>query len=296
LSRRIRTYAELQDPDRSGLAEQLAAQQERVDQRLASVSWIMPIMSGKGGVGKSMISAGLAAALAKKGNRVGLLDADLQGPSAAEMLRISSKPLAVEDDAVRPIASATGVTVMSTALLLREGAPLSWRGPAADSFVWRGAEERRALREFLADVEWGRLDWLIVDLPPGMQRMVDLFELIPRIKGVVAVTIPAEAARASVERALNAVRARDVNIIGIVENMSGYACGGCAATRPLFPGNAGAQLAAEFDAALMGRIPFDPEAAGAADRGDMASLIRETAAGRAISAMADRLETEITAA
>ncbi len=296
MSRRIRTYAELQDPDRSGLAEQLAVQQERVDQRLASVSRIMPIMSGKGGVGKSLISAGLAAALAKKGNRVGLLDADLQGPSAAEMLRISSKPLAVEDDAVRPIASATGVTVMSTALLLPEGAPLSWRGPAADSFVWRGAEERRALREFLADVEWGRLDWLIVDLPPGMQRMVDLFELIPRIRGVVAVTIPAEAARASVERALNVVRARDVKIIGIVENMSGYACAGCAATRPLFPGNAGAQLADEFDAALMGRIPFDPEAAGAADRGDMASLIRETAAGRAIAALADRLETEITAA
>jgi len=275
-----RTYADLSAPDTSRMVEQVTAQHARVAERLARVKACVAVMSGKGGVGKSLTSAALAAALARLGLRAGLLDADLVGPSAARMSGVQPSGLAVHEDGVRPARSPAGVRVMSMELLLEEGAPLSWREPDSESFVWRGAQERSALREFLADVEWGELDVLLVVLPPGTQRLIDLHELLPRLDGLVVVTIPSGASEGAVARSMRLARDREIPILGVVENMAGYACPGCGETKPLFPGEAGARLAEAHDAPLLGRVPFDPEAAALAESGDLDALVHRTAAGR----------------
>ena len=167
--KRIRTYSQLTETDRSDLLGQVTSQRERVTARLASVGHVVAVVSGKGGVGKSLVSAGLAAALARSGRRVGLLDADLHGPTAARMLGVRASGLAVRDDEVEPPVAACGVRVMSSDLLLEETAPLAWREPGHERFVWRGTLVAGMLREFLADVAWGTLDVLLVDMPPGQR-------------------------------------------------------------------------------------------------------------------------------
>ena len=281
-----RTYADLTAPDTSGMVEQVTEQHRRVQERLAGVRRCVAVMSGKGGVGKSLTTAALAAACARSGRTIGLLDADLVGPSAARMSGVAPSSLVVDETAVRPARSPAGVRVMSMELLLEDGVPLAWREPASESFVWRGAQERSALREFLADVAWGELDLLLVDLPPGSQRLVDLQELLPRLDGLVVITIPSAASEAAVARSMRMARRREIPIVGVVENMAGYACPGCEETRPLFAGSAGERLASEFDVPLLARVPFDPRAAELADAGDLSALVEGTAAGRELRRVA----------
>ena len=281
-----RTYADLTAPDTSRMVEQVAAQHARVAARLAGVKTCVAVMSGKGGVGKSLATAVLAAACARRGLAVGLLDADLVGPSAARMSGVEPSGLVVSEDGVRPVVSGAGVRVMSMDLLLEEGVPLAWREPGSESFVWRGAQERSALREFLADVQWGELDLLVVDLPPGTQRLIDLHELLPKLDGIVVLTIPSGASEVAVGRSMRLAREREVPILGVIENMAGYACIGCGEARPLFPGDAGARLAERHEAPLLGRVPFDPEAARLAESGGLVGLIVDTVAGRALDAVA----------
>lgn len=274
----IRSYAEVEGADRSDLAGQVEEQRARVHRRLESVERVLAVMSGKGGVGKSYVAASVAAALSADGAAAGLLDADLDGPTADRMLGASREPLGVTDDGVRP-AEASGVRLISTGLLLEEDAPLAWREPDSESFVWRGAQEHGVLREFLGDVAWGRLEWLVVDLPPGSDRLEQLLELVPDLHGAVAVTLPTGASRSSVERSLRLVRAEDVRVAGVVENMSSYACPGCGTREELFPGQAGRELAERFDLPLLGSVPFDPRAAALADDGRTARALAETEAG-----------------
>jgi ATP-binding protein involved in chromosome partitioning len=277
MTRRLRTYAEVVGPDRSGLAAQVGVQRDRVRRRLASVKAVVAVMSGKGGVGKSAVTAGLARALAGDGARaVGVLDADLHGPTVARLLGARG-PVRVDAEAVHPVVAEGGVRVFSTDLLLDDGHPLSWRGPDSERFVWRSTLEAGALREFLADVAWGALDVLLVDLPPGADRLADLAALAP-LAGAVAVTLPSEESRRAVARAIRAARADGVALLGVVENMSGYACRGCDAVQPLFPGDAGAALAREFDAPLLGRIPFVP--------GDAPPPVPSTLTGRVLEVLA----------
>jgi ATP-binding protein involved in chromosome partitioning len=162
--------------------------------------------------------------------------------------------------------------VFSTDLLLEEGAPLRWHEPDSARFVWRGTLEVGALREFLSDVVWGDLDLLLIDLPPGTDRLQDLAELAPGMAGVVAVTIPSEESRRAVARAMRAAREAGLALLGVVENMSGYACPGCGARTSLFPGDAGDTLAAEFGVPLVARIPFTPTGCPTLPVGDLAGL------------------------
>ncbi len=261
---KFRTYHQVTGADRSDLGGQVGRQRQRVRERLAPVERVVAVMSGKGGVGKSYVAAGLAAAAATRGQRVGLLDADLAGPTAARLLQAAG-PLQVAPDGVRPAIGRHGVRVFSTDLLLDEGAPLRWRGDGLEPFVWRGALEAGALREFLADVAWGPLDLLLVDLPPGTDRLQDLADLVPGLAGVLAVTLPSEESRRAVARAMRAAAGAGLRLVGVVENMSGYVCSGCATPRPLFAGDAGAELAAEFGVPLVARLPFVPTGAPAPD-------------------------------
>jgi len=247
----IRTYHDLTDPDASGLLGQVGAQRGRVAARLADVRRVVAVMSGKGGVGKSFVTAHLARAYARAGRAVGVLDADLNGPTAARLLDAPRTPLTVRDDAVLPAVAADGVRLISMAQLLEDGRPLAFRGPEAESFVWRGAQEVAALREFLSDIAWGQLDLLLVDLPPGLGRFAELATLLPTPPGVVTVTIPTPESGDAVRRALRAAVERGAPALGIVENMVG----------DQFPGDAADSLADDFGIQVLARIPFQPQAA-----------------------------------
>src|SRR5881296_2631948 len=221
MSLNIRTYRDLTEADRSGLADQIGAQRRRVADRLASVRRVVAVLSGKGGVGKSFVTAGLARALARSGRSTGVLDADFNGPTAPQLLSLPVARCTLHDDAIEPAVSADGVRCFSMALLLEDGRPLAFRGPETEGHVWRETLEAAALREFLADVAWGALDQLLVDLPPGVQRFQELVELLPAPPTVLAVTIPPPESEEAVRRALRAARDRGAPCLGVIENMTG---------------------------------------------------------------------------
>lgn len=251
----MRTYHEVAGEDASQLAAQVAAQRSRVQERLRGIGSVIAIMSGKGGVGKSYVTSMLARGLAQRHRGVAVLDADLKGPTAARMLDAAG-PVRVDAEGVYPALGRDGVKVFSMDLLLEDGQPLRWNEPGQERFVWRGLLEAGALREFLADVVWGPLDLLLIDLPPGADRLEDLAELVPELTGALAVTIPSEESRRSVERAMRTALQAKVRLLGVIENMNGYACAECGRTGALFPGEAGLALAQEFRVPLLARIPF----------------------------------------
>ena len=237
----MRTYHQLTDPDRSGLGDQIAAQRRRVAERLAAVRSVLAVMSGKGGVGKSYVTANLGRALARAGRAVGVLDADLNGPTIPALLEAPATTQL-------PAVGLDGVKCVSMAQFLDDGAPLAFKGPATESFVWRGAMEASALREFLGDVEWGGLDVLLLDLPPGMQCYVELCDILGNPPPVLTVTIPTPESRDAVRRAMRAAGERGSALLGIVENMVGGELKGSAAD----------ELAAEFAVPVLARIPWHP--------------------------------------
>jgi len=239
----MRTYHQLTDPDRSGLADQIGAQRRRVAERLVGVRRIVAVMSGKGGVGKSYSTAHLARALARAGRQVGVLDADLNGPTIPGLLQAPRT-------AVPPAIGLDGVKCVSMGHFLEAGAPLAFEGPSAESFVWRGAMEASALRELLGDVEWGALDLLFLDLPPGMQRYLELCDILGSAPAVLTVTIPTPESRDAVRRAMRAAHERGSELLGIVENMVGRE----------FAGTAADELATEFAVPVLARFPWHPPA------------------------------------
>src|SRR5881296_252245 len=248
MSLNIRTYHELTEADRSGLADQIGAQRRRVADRLASVRRVVAVLSGKGGVGKSFVTAGLARAWARSGRATGVLDADFNGPTIPALLSLPVTRCTLHDDAIEPAVSAEGVRCFSMALLLEDGRPLAFRGPETEGHVWRETLEAATLREFLADVAWGALDELLVDLPPGVQRFQELAELLPAPPAVLAVTIPTPESRDAVRRALRAAGDLKATPLGIVENMVGGP----------FAGSAADEIAAEFGISVIARIPWHP--------------------------------------
>jgi ATP-binding protein involved in chromosome partitioning len=263
----FRTYRDVAGADGSGIAEQVGAQRAKVLQRLRSVRRVVAVMSGKGGVGKSYVTAELARAAASRWpSRVGVLDADLRSPTVARLLEATTgQALVVAEQGVHPAIGAGGVRVMSTEFLLESGRPLAWREPDAEQFVWRGALEAAVLREFLGDVQWGDLELLLVDLPPGADGVADLFTLVPQLTGALAITLPTEESRRSVARALSAARAAGITLLGVIENMAGYCCEDCGRFAAVFPGQAGADLVAEFGVPLLARIPLRPGGQAVAD-------------------------------
>src|SRR5947209_14487748 len=248
MSLNIRTYHELTEADRSGLADQIGAQRRRVADRLASVRRVVAVLSGKGGVGKSFVTAGLACALARSGRATGVLDADFNGPTAPQLLHLPVSRCTLHEDGIKPLVSAEGVRCFSMALLLEDGRPLAFRGPETEGHVWRETLEAAALREFLADVAWGALDELLVDLPPGVQRFQELTELLPVPPAGLAMTIPTPESRDAVRRALRAANDGKATLLGVVEHMVGGP----------FAGSAADDLAAEFGIPVIARIPWHP--------------------------------------
>ncbi len=252
-------YKDIVGDGGSNIAAQVSEQQARLRSRLADVRTIIAVVSGKGGVGKSSLTANLAASWALQGRRVGVLDADLNGPTMATMLGVRGRRLVVGADGVIPPEGALGVRVMSMDLLLpSDDAPLVWQAPTqAESHTWRGAMEANALREFLADTAWGALDVLVLDLPPGTDRVVTVASIVPALSGTVVVTIPSDVSHLVVRKSITVAAQTRAPVLGLVENMAG-----------LFPGSSSAELARDAGIPFLGAVPFDPALAAAADLGE----------------------------
>jgi len=293
--RKIRTYQEVTHETGSDLLEQVVDQQRRLADRLVRVRSVVAVASGKGGVGKSAVTANLAAALASRGLAVGAADADLNGPSLARMLGVSGARLADRQSGVAPAQSPSGVRVISMELLQEEeDAPLRWREPGMGGFIWQSTIETGVLREFLGDVEWGELDVLLVDVPPGTDKIRRLLELVPDLDQMLLVTTPSETARFVVSKSVRMAREAAVETVALVSNMAGHTCSECGHVSELFTGDGANRLEEESGVPVWAVIPFDPRLGAATDSGTPLVISDpEAHSSRAICALADRVEEHV---
>ena len=288
----MKSYKELPSDAGSNIIGQVTAQLNRLQQRLVSVKHTVAIMSGKGGVGKSALTANLATALTLNGSTVGVVDADINGPTLAKMMGVRNATLEYTSAGVKPAVTELGTKLISMDLLLAEDdAPVLWNAHTQkDAFTWRSTMEVGALREFIGDTEWGTLDYLLLDLPPGTDRLPNVAELIPNLGGVVVVTIPSEVSQFIVKKSVT--MARDilkVPIIGVVENMAFYVCEHCGEEEPLF--STAETLDTAFQQPLLGSVPFDPKLARAGDDGTLyLNGFPDAPASRALIAVAEKIQ------
>jgi ATP-binding protein involved in chromosome partitioning len=262
----------------------------RIAERLAQVERVVLVMSGKGGVGKSAVAVNLAAALAAQGGRVGILDADLNGPSVAKMLGLRGQPLRLDaSGSLKPVAGPVGLAVQSMDFFLQGNQPLDWEGPGGEGATWRSAMEQAALCDLVSQTEWGDLDFLVVDLAPGADRLPALARFLPPIAAALAITIPTEVAWLAVDRSIRRAYDARVPLIGIVENFGTVVCGACGKEGALFREAAVERWARDVSLERIARIPFDPELAAAADAGRLFldGPGRDSAAGDALVDLAE---------
>jgi ATP-binding protein involved in chromosome partitioning len=258
----------LQYADDAKVVQQITEQMRQVQARMAGIQHKLVVMSGKGGVGKSMTTVNLALALARQGARVGLLDVDLNGPCVPRMLGMTGQTLTMTPEGAVPPVGPLGIKVGSMDFFLDAASPVRWKGPMDLSPVWLGLMEMNVIREFLSDVIWGELDYLLTDLPPGAaaDKPPVMAGFIPDLAGAIVVTTPSEVASDVVQKSVTYARDMGIRVLGMVENMSQYRCPSCGAENDLFEGNTEAMCAA-LDVPLLGRIPFDRILARTFDKG-----------------------------
>jgi Mrp family chromosome partitioning ATPase/predicted Fe-Mo cluster-binding NifX family protein len=225
---------------------------------LAGIRKKIVVMSGKGGVGKSTVAVNLAVALALAGKKVGLLDVDIHGPSVPKMLNLEHAEPAMHGENLLPI-TVGELKVMSIGFLLRD---------RDDAVIWRGPAKAGVIRQFLTEVEWGDLDVLVIDSPPGTgDELLSVCQLIPDAAGAVVVTTPQEVAAADVRKSINFCQKLGLPVIGIIENMSGFVCPKCGEITEIFVPGGGARIAEQYGLRLLGRIPIDPAIGRSGDEG-----------------------------
>lgn len=243
--------------------DQITKQSEQNQRTKASLDKIrhkIAIISGKGGVGKSTVTANLAMAFAMKGHKVGVLDADIHGPCIPKMLGIKRQALKGGPGGMLfPITGNFGVKAVSMDFLLpNDEAPVIWRGPL----------KMRAIQQFISDVAWGELDYLFIDLPPGTgDEPLSIMQLIPDMDGVVIVTMPSELSEVIVKKSVTFAKQIGVPVIGIIENLSGYVCPECGKKVNIFKSGGGKRIAEDLSIPYLGNIPIDPNICNDSDNG-----------------------------
>lgn len=243
------------------MTAQVRERQTAPEDLIPGVRHAIAIASGKGGVGKSTVTVNLAMALAQSGARVGLMDADVYGPSIPLMLGAQHERPFTQGGKILPIEK-FGIRMMSLGLLLEEGQAVLWRGPMVAGTV----------KQLLEDVDWGELDYLLVDLPPGTgDAPMSLAQLAP-LTGVVIVTTPHHVAANIAGKSVHLFRRLNAPILGVVENMAGFVCPNCGEVSKIFSGLTGEQLAAQIDVPYLGSVPLDPSVSDAGDKGVPAIL------------------------
>jgi ATP-binding protein involved in chromosome partitioning len=246
------------------------------------VRHVIIVLSGKGGVGKSTVSTNLASALAAHGRQVGLLDLDIHGPSIPKMLGIEDQQLAVHEKTLEPVHVTGNLAVMSMAFLLPD---------ASSPVIWRGPMKMAVIQQFLSDVNWGALDYLIVDLPPGTgDEALSIVQLAPNVQGAVIVTTPQDVAVIDAVKAVKFIEKLDLPVIGIIENMSGMVCPHCGKSIDLFGRGGGEKAARDLGVPFLGSIPIDPAMVKAGDEGRPYVLRHaDTPAWKAVDAVMENL-------
>ncbi len=235
-------------------------QQALLEQRVAAMRHQVLVLSGKGGVGKSTCAANIAQGLAERGWSVGLLDADLHGPTIPLMTGAEGARAMGGAAGLIPIPVRPRLSVMSMSFLLED---------STSPVIWRGRIRANVLRQFVAEVEWGPLDCLVVDLPPGTgDEPLTVAQAFPQADGAVIVTTPQEASLAACRKALNFVRAVKVPVLGVIENMSGFVCPHCGESTDIFASGGGEAMACEMSAPFLGRVPLAPEVVSLCDGGE----------------------------
>ena len=232
---------------------------EKLKQNMSQIQHKILVLSNKGGVGKSLVAVNLACSLNEKGFKVGILDADLHGPSVAKMLGFEGRKLQGSSEGIIPMRISPNLMAISMAFLIETSdAPLIWRGPL----------KMMALKQFLGEVEWGALDYLIVDSPPGTgDEPLSICQLIPELEGGIIVTTPQKVALLDSRKCINFLKNLNIPILGIIENMSGLKCPHCGKNIDLFKSGGGEKVALEFNIPFLGKIPIDINLVESSDEG-----------------------------
>lgn len=239
--------------------EEKIEQEKRLKERMLKIKYKLIVMSGKGGVGKTTVAVNLAYGLADKGKRVGILDVDIHGPNVPKMLGIEERRFVMSESGIEPIEVNPSLKVVSLAFVLENrDQPVIWRGPL----------KMIAIKQFLSDVNWGDLDYLIIDSPPGTgDEPLSVCQLIPDINGAVIVTTPQDVAILDARKSVLFAKELNVSVFGIIENMSGLICPHCGKEIDLFGTGGGEKSAYELKVPFLGRIPIEPGIVKSGDLG-----------------------------
>ena len=269
---------------RRELEEAYRLQQERIEASMAKIKHKLVVMSGKGGVGKSTVTANLAITLALKyPQRVGILDADITGPTIPKMLGVRGKGLQAGPPGIFPALGPRGLKIVSMDFLLpSDETPVIWRGPLKSS----------AIRQFLGEIVWGNLEYLLIDLPPGTgDEALTVMQSIPKVDGVIIVTIPSEVSELVVRKAISFAQKLNTPILGIVENMAGFTCPSCGARFEVLRSGAGRRIAEQMGIRLLGSIPLDPRVSETSDQGKpIVEAYPDSPASKTFQEIAETLE------
>jgi ATP-binding protein involved in chromosome partitioning len=264
--------------------KQLSEQRQALRFRMDKIKHKIAVISGKGGVGKSTVTVNLAAAFALHGKKVGVLDADIHGPSVPRLLGLTGQQVKVGPPGAFPVTGPLGMKVISIDFFLsEENVPTIWRGPL----------KMTAIRQLLSDIVWGELDVLLIDLPPGTgDEPLSVAQLLPEMDGVVIVTMPSDLSRAVVEKAITFARRLNMPIVGIVENMSGFICPHCGYKIDIFQSGGGEKMAKETGVPFLGSIPIDPQVSTDSDKGSPFVIAHpDSAAAKAFVGIVKKVES-----
>ena len=257
-----------------------------VAQNMKGIKHKIVILSGKGGVGKTTVATNLAASFAKRGKSTGILDVDIYGPNVPKLLGLEGQRPAVDDEFIEPILGPLDMKVMSMGFLLRKD---------DDAVAWRGPLVAKAISQFLANVRWGDLDILVVDLPPGTgDEILSILQSIPDIDGVVIVSTPQEVAVLDARRAIQLVGKMGVPILGIVENMSEFVCPKCGESYKIFGEGAAKKASEEYGIEHLGTLPLDPRVITLSDKGTPFVIEEpDSKVANAFSELVDKLVSKV---
>lgn len=256
---------------------------EAIKENLKGIKNIVMVMSGKGGVGKSTIAANLALVLAERGEKVGLLDIDIHGPNLPKMLGVERERFqSPAENRIEPVKISDNLKLVSIAFLLQE---------ENQAVIWRGPLKMKLIQQFLSDMEWRKLDWLIVDAPPGTgDEPLSLAQLAPQA-GAIVVTTPQEISLLDVKKSIDFAKKINLKLLGVVENMRGLKCPHCGKEILLFKGGGGEKLAEKMGVDFLGSIPLDPEIVNSSDEGILyVKEFPESEATKALEKIADNIK------
>lgn len=249
-------------PSKQQMPEETAEeffQRQKIAANLCQIRHVFVVLSGKGGVGKSTVAVNLALTLATNGLHVGVLDVDFHGPSIPRLLGLTNSRALTKGDAIEPVSMTSSIKVMSIAFFL---------GSENDAVIWRGPMKAGIIRQLLADVNWGELDAMVVDCPPGTgDEPLSIIQTIGRIDGVIIVTTPQNVATDDVRRSISFCRQLKMPVLGVIENMAGFVCPHCQKSTDIFRAGGGEAMAADMGVPFLGSIPLDPEMVMAGDEG-----------------------------